>query len=258
MKVTVCEIGNDPGRLSHDWKMLAKHVQAEGSEIVLLPEMPFYPWPAWTPALDLAVWEESVTAHDAWIKKLPEFSATTVLGTRPMSVRGRRYNVGFAWDIEEGYRGVHTKYYLPDEDGFWEASWYERGLCEFVPYNVGGTTVGFLICTELWFMEHARAYAQDGVHLLVCPRATPATSKDKWLAGGQAAAVVSGAFCLSSCFGGTDDRNGMRWSGKGWIIEPEEGRVLAVTSPSEPFITLDLDLRLAELAKYSYPRYVRK
>ena len=93
--------------------------------------------------------------------------------------------------------------------------------------------------------------------MLVCPRETPASSKDKWLAGGRTAAVVSGAFCLSSNFSGTDP-SGMCWAGNGWIIEPEEGQVLAVTSPSEPFITVDIDLRIADHAKNTYPRYVQE
>ena len=48
----------------------------------------------------------------------------------------------------------------------------------------------------------------------------------------------------------------MQWAGQGWIIEPEEGDVLGVTSRSEPFITLDIDLHLAENAKLTFPRYV--
>jgi N-carbamoylputrescine amidase len=256
MKITVCEISNDPERLSNEWKMLIQHTQTERSDVLLLPEMPFYPWPARTDAVNLAIWEQSVKAHDKWIQRLTELSVPAVFGTRPIIINNRRHNEGFLWHSLSGYRPVHTKYYLPDEDGFREAIWYERGRREFIPTSVGGASVGFLICTELWFMEHARAYGQDGVHVLACPRATPASSKDKWLAGGRTAAVVSGAFCLSSNFCGTDP-NGMCWAGNGWIIEPEEGRVLAVTTSSEPFITIDIDLRMAERAKKTYPRYVQ-
>ena len=257
MKITVCEIGNDPEQLIHDWMKLSQHVQTEGSDVVLLPEMPFYPWTARTDAVDMTIWEKSVAAHDKWIQRLTELSEATILGTRPTIKKNRCYNEGFIWHSGSGYRPVHTKYYLPDEDGFRETAWYDRGRREFIPAHTGSAKFGFLICTELWFMEHARAYGREGIHMLVCPRATPASSKDKWLAGGRTAAVVSGAFCLSSNFGGVD-RNGMGWAGNGWIIEPEEGHVLAVTSPSEPFITLDIDLRIAEKAKKTYPRYVQE
>jgi len=79
-------------------------------------------------------------------------------------------------------------------------------------------------------------------------------SADKWLAGGRAAAVMCGAFCLSSNRGGLDI-NGMEWAGQGWIIEPD-GEILGLTSLEDPFVTVDIDLQTAEKAKKTYPRYV--
>ena len=74
----------------------------------------------------------------------------------------------------------------------------------FSTIQFGRVTAGFLICSEMWFTEHARAYAKQGIHLLLCPRATPMASVSKWIAGGRVAAVTSGAFCLSASFGGVD------------------------------------------------------
>jgi N-carbamoylputrescine amidase len=91
--------------------------------------------------------------------------------------------------------------------------------------------------------------------LLVCPRVTPKSSVDKWIAGGRAAAVVSGAFCLSSNLNGPNTES-IAFGGAGWVIEPEEGSVWGVTSRSEPFLTVDIDLAEAERAKHTYPRYV--
>ena len=90
---------------------------------------------------------------------------------------------------------------------------------------------------------------------LAAPRATLASSVDKWLAGGRAAAVMAGAFCLSSNRGGVDEQ-GSVWAGSGWIIEPEEGELLARTSTDHPFVTLEIDLAAADAAKGTYPRYV--
>jgi N-carbamoylputrescine amidase len=94
------------------------------------------------------------------------------------------------------------------------------------------------------------------VQLLVCPRATPTATAPKWVVGGQAAAVVSGAFCLSSNLSGKTAEGG-DYAGVGWIIEPEEGKVLGLTSVDRPFLTLDLDPAVADRAKKTYPRYVR-
>ncbi|MBT8372314.1 MAG: carbon-nitrogen hydrolase family protein [Deltaproteobacteria bacterium] len=255
MKVTVCELRNELDDFKQDWQSLVAHVRSESSELVLLPEMPFYPWLAKTRPVDPGAWEASVEAHDQWILRLNELSAEMVVSSRPVIRHGRRFNEGFIWDTTTDYRAMHTKYYLPDEEGFWEASWYERGECDFSIGQKNKTRIGFLICTDLWFNFHAREYAKQGIHLLVCPRATPATSVGKWISGGRTAAVVSGAFCLSSNFSGVISDK-MNWGGNGWIIEPEEGEVLGVTSQQEPFLTMDVNLEVAEVAKNTYPRYV--
>lgn len=257
MKVTVSQLRNDPDGLESDWQRLVAHAGRCGSELVLLPEMPFYPWPAAVRPADPDVWLEAVEAHERWLARFEALAPAAVLCTRPVVRQGKRLNEGFLWSAGQGYRSVHTKCYLPDEAGFWEASWYTGGPRQFDFVQYGSVRIGFLICTEIWFAEHARDYAQAGVHLVVCPRATPAPSADKWLAGGRAAAVVSGAFCLSSGIGGTDSR-GMQWAGKGWAVEPEEGEVLATTCATQPFITVDIDPTVAEKAKHTYPRYVNR
>jgi len=255
MKVTVCELTNDPTRLEVEWQALVAHVFTQKSELVVLPEMPFHPWVARSKEADPALWRKAVEAHDSWMQRLTELAPANVVGTRPVIHHGRHFNEGFIWEPESGYRAVHQKYYLPDEAGFWEASWYERGGFEFGSVPCGGANVGFLICSEIWFSEHARSYGKQGIHLLLCPRATPLSSVDKWVAGGRAAAVVSGAFCLSSNFHNSNTPE-IKWGGTGWIIEPEEGRVLGLTSRDEPFLTIDIDLTVAETAKKTYPRYL--
>ena len=49
MKITVCELPNDPPDFSDAWNRLVDHVLEKRSELVLLPEMPFYRWLAQTP-----------------------------------------------------------------------------------------------------------------------------------------------------------------------------------------------------------------
>lgn len=253
VRITVCQLANDTEALLKDWQQLVSHVKAEASDLVLLPEMPFYPWIAKTRQFDPETWQAAVAAHDNWLTHFRDLSPANIIGTRPINSAGRRLNEGFVWDSKSGYRAAHAKTYLPDEEGFWEATWYDRGPVDFKPVDLGQARVGFLICTELWFMQHARAYGQQAIHLLACPRATPRSTLDKWLAGGRAAAVVSGAFCLSSSLitlGGPKEMGG-----PGWIISPD-GDVLATTSADHPIVTLEIDLSDAEEAKKTYPRYV--
>ena len=255
MRVTVCELPNEPSALEQAWKQLVGHVEAYQSEFILLPEMPFYRWLAHTRELDPGHWEQAVAAHVAWISRLADLAPATVISTRPITLDGKRQNAGYVWEPGQGDRIVHTKYYLPDEPGFWEASWYERGDGDFSLAETSRGKVGFLICTEIWFNAHAREYGKQGMQLLVCPRATPNPTAPKWVAGGQAAAVVSGAYCLSSNLAGSTPEGG-DYAGVGWIIEPGEGKVLGLTSSEQPFLTLDIDLAKADRAKKTYPRYV--
>ncbi|MEM8995531.1 MAG: carbon-nitrogen hydrolase family protein [Acidobacteriota bacterium] len=258
MKVTVCELPNhDPRGFESAWKALAEHVEAEGSDFVLLPEMPFSAWLAADEVRDAGRWRASVDAHRGWRARLHELGAPSVALTEPVLEGGTAFNEAQLWARGAGApRPSHRKYYLPEEGGFWEARWYRRGDGRFDARDIPGARVGFLICTEMWFTRHARDYGRDGVQLLLTPRATLAPSVDKWIAGGRAAAVVSGAYSLSSNFTGDAGGELGAWGGAGWIIEPEEGEVLGVTSAQEPFLTLDIDLGVADLAKSTYPRYV--
>ena len=202
MKVTVCELGNTLTEIEKDWITLVDHVRSEASNLVLLPEMPFFPWVAATDKFDPKIWQASISAHDRWIERLADLGSTLVVGSRPIKKGNLRLNEGFVWDARSGYRPVHHKYYLPDEDGYWEATWYHRGTKKFNIIETKQVRIGFLICTEIWFNAHARDYSKLGIELLVCPRATPEVSADKWITGGRTAAIVSGAYCLSSNLAG--------------------------------------------------------
>ena len=172
----------------------------------------------------------------------------------PVNKKGKRNNDAFIWDSNFGFRFAHTKHYLPNEEGYWEASWYERGGGDFEPIQADKAMLGFVICTDIWFFQHSRAYGRKGVHLIACPRATPRTTLEKWLVGGRAAAVVSGAFVISSNKISHDNEEA-DLGGQGWIVGPN-GKVLGLTTQEQSFLTLDLDLTKAEKAKETYPRYV--
>jgi N-carbamoylputrescine amidase len=255
MKVTVCQLGNDPREFARDWERLTVHVKTQQSDLVLLPEMPFSPWFALTPEYDLEVWESAVKAHQDATPLLERLSPSRVCGSMPINHKGKRLNEAFVWDSISGFRHAHAKYYLPDEKGYWEASWYQRGEGDFKPIQAGDAMLGFVICTDLWFFQHSRSYGKEGAHMIACPRATPKTTLEKWLVGGQAAAVVSGAFTLSS---NKISREGEEadLGGQGWIVGPN-GKVLGLTTREQPFLTLDLDPTKAEKAKEMYPRYVK-
>ncbi|MFC2166866.1 carbon-nitrogen hydrolase family protein [Acidobacteriota bacterium] len=254
MRVTVCEMNDAEKDFISDWDLLADHVQKEKSDLVLLPEMPFYPWLFWKNRFDSELWTESLEAHRKWLERCEELAPACVLGSNPGESGEVRLNQGFVWDTENGYKKAHEKFYLPDEIGYWEATWYSRGNGEFKTVHCGQASVGFLICSGIWFFERSRQYGKQGAHIVVCPRATPTSTLDKWLVAGQAAAVVAGAYTLSSNRVAPEG-NPAELGGKGWIIDPD-GHVLGRTSQSQPFLTCEIDLTTANKAKNTYPRYI--
>ena len=257
MKITMCELPqdwtSDPGVET----ALKAHLLENQSELLLLPEMGFHPWLAASKSPNIAQWEAAVGAHLTWIDRLGEWPVPMVAGTRPVLKDGVPLNMAWIWTREDGLMDIHEKYYLPDEEGFWEASWYRMGNGLFNLVEINGLKLGFLICTELWFTDRAREYAREGIDILLCPRATPDTSIGVWAAGGQVAAWVSGAYCISSNFNGPI-KPGMAFGGTGWVTEPDRGEFLGKTSMETPFVTLDIDTRLPARAKAGYPRYVKE
>ncbi len=256
MKVTVCQLPDAPAAVETAFAALCEHTRAHAADLVLLPEMPFHPWLAYTAEVHPARWQAAVDAHTEWLPRLASLGAGLVLGSRPVTENGTPHNDGYLWTAASGASYAHRKYYLPDEPGFWEATWYRRAARpQFEAMPAGPARVGFMICTDLWFTEHARGYARQGAHILVNPRATELRSADKWVAGGRAAAVMAGAYCLSSNRSGPGV--GFDWGGHGWVIDPD-GKVLAVTTADAPFATVEIDLSLADAAKKEYPRYVKE
>jgi len=84
-------------------------------------------------------------------------------------------------------RVVHHKCYLPNEEGYYEATWYDRyPIKQFEVFQVQKekVTCGMQICTDLWFMENPRHFARKKAHLILNPRATPPSTLEKWLVGG--------------------------------------------------------------------------
>ncbi len=255
MKTTVCQLPDDPKEFKEAWKRLAGHVQKERSELVLLPEMPFYPWVAQSKKGNPETWKKAVEAHDRWQERFTDLAPATVLGSRPVIRNGRHFNEGFIAGPDGSYTATHHKYYLPQEKWFWEASWYQRGVDNFSLHKAGEAKAGFLICTEQWVMNRAVEYGKQGVHLIATPRATELATAGKWLAGGRVCAISAGAWHISSNRSGPDQTGSFEFGGKGWIAGPD-GQVLGVTTTENPFITKILDLSEAEKAKKTYPRYV--
>ena len=258
MIVTVCQIDNIPENFEKCFINLQKYLLTKQTDLLLLPEMPFSEWLAKDKNYDPGKWEKAVNEHKKRIESLSNFNAKNIIGTRPIiNNEGKFLNEAFLYEqSSKKIIPIHEKYYLPNDEGFWETSWYNKGNGKFIPFKIDGVLVSIQICTDMWFFHHAREFANQQVELLCVPRATPYASLKKWTIGGKTAAMVSGAFCISSNLYNSIG-NGADLGGIGWIISPE-GEILNSTNPNRPFITMELDLNESRKAKKTYPRNVKE
>lgn len=251
MRVTVCELPHEPAELRSAWAALTEHTSRESSELVLLPEFAMVD-PVWeTEQFDAARWRVAESDGERWLARLHELNATFVVGTRPLTAEGRRFNEGYLWSPADGMVPLRRKALVPDEPGSWEAHWFEPGDAVFPAFHAGALSFGLNVCTELWALKSYADYAACGVQAILSPRATARATTAKWLSAGVVAAVRSGAFSLSS---NRVEPTGA-CGGVGWVVSPD-GEILAATNRDAPFATVDIDLTASIAARTSYPRNV--
>ena len=237
---------------SHVWEGLIKHVEENSSEIITLNEMPLVKWHWGVPSVDVQVAIDAANLHEERMTMIGKLGCK-VITSKPIHENNKLYNEAFLWDGE--YKPVHTKHFFPEEPGFFEDSWFSRKPPTFDAFDVCGVKTGVMLCTEMWFDEHARLYGKDDVQLIAGPRATETGGLERWKVAFRHISLVSGAFTVTSNRVGVTPTND--FCGYGCIVDPN-GTIIAHTSREEPFITRDLDFSLADEAKKTYPRYVRE
>ena len=256
MKVTVCQLSNDIKQFEKEWEELVAHCKLNKSEIVLLPEMPFYSWIANQPSINNSEKIKAEQAHEKWLQRIGELDAI-VAYSKPIINGDEFYNTAYVWTKNRGHRKAHTKHFFPEEKGFYEKTWFDREPKNFELIEINGLKFGFLLCTEIWFTQYTRKYGLGGMDFLLCPRATGKSSIDQWIRCGQTSSVIGGCYCLSSNRSGIGEDN-FNWGGTGWICQPMDGSILGVTSNDAPFLTIDVDLAKSKQAKNEYPIYVEE
>ena len=201
-------------------------------------------------------WKQACAIHEEALSSLGELGASVVLGSRPREDGGKRTNEAFVWTQSEGAAGIHTKQFFPDEEGYYEARWFESGERHFRVAPAGKIRGGFLICTEVMFNERAREYRRGGAQVLWVPRATAKGSVPRWAVAMRMAAIVSGCYVLSSNRGGVDSR-GQVFGGAGMVVTPD-GELVVQTSEATPVAFYEIDTQAVARAQRDYPCYVRE
>jgi N-carbamoylputrescine amidase len=248
MRLTVCEFPDDALAFESTWDYLKCALDAESTDLLVLPELAGTEG-FWTkPIFDPAVWRNAVALHARLPAQLQLLSARRVLGTRAVETNRRRLNESFLWTAARGLQTGRSKAWLPEQEGGWEATWFDHDAPKIVPVDDDGLRFATLICTEIMVSAAPRALGHAGVQIIAVPRATG--GHRRWEVATQMAAISSGAFVA------TANRRGGDFAGGSWIIGPD-GEELARTSAETPIVTIEIDLVEADNAKLTYPRIVK-
>ena len=234
------------------WTRLAEQVAEARLDLLITNELPFGRWIAADQTFDQATAENSVAIHEAGLAALAALPVPAVLSSRPVWVGDRLANEAFV--IEHGAsRALHRKRYFPAEPGWFESSWYVPGDEGFRVTDVAGLRVGVLLCTEAMFNEHARGYGRQGAALIAIPRAT-GSSVEMWQAAGKMAAIVSGAYVISSNRVGSSP-TGPAFGGGGFAYHPD-GSLTAATTSMDMLLVIEIEPEISARQRSAYPCYV--
>jgi N-carbamoylputrescine amidase len=236
------------------WEQIRRAVSAANADILVTNEMPFGSWLPEQSEFDAAAAQGWVELHEQALGELSRLNVGAVISSRPVSFGDKLANEAFVLEGNR-YRPMHHKKFFPQEPGFFEESWFVRGMDGFDCVGVGPVRVGVLLCTELFFNEHARTYGKAGVDVIVTPRAS-GTSLYRWKTAGSLAAIVSGACFISSSRYGTAPF-GQVFGGGGFAVAAD-GQPIGETSEQAALGIVTVDLETTRAQKLEYPCYVRE
>ncbi|NLS68235.1 carbon-nitrogen hydrolase family protein [Bradyrhizobium brasilense] len=247
-RVASCEFPDRAYEAGAMWRRLEGELTKAPVDLLVLPELAGVDSFWESPVFSEAVWRQAVATHAGISDELKHLTAKRIVGTRAVEVDTRRWNEIFLWKPETGLVRGRPKAWLPQQEGGWEATWFERGPQNVLPVRDGGLCFAELVCTEIMVSTVACCLGQAGVQLIAAPRATGGHAR--WEVATRMAAIAAGAFVV------TANRRGGSLAGGSWIVAPD-GDILARTSEANPIISLDIDLAAADAAKQTYPRNVR-
>jgi N-carbamoylputrescine amidase len=246
--ISTCEFPDQADMAAGMWRRLAIEIGKKPVDLLVLPELAGVDSFWSSPTFDEAVWRQAAATHAALEEHLRPIAARRIVGTRAVAEGAKRWNETFLWTPERGLVRGRAKALLPQQQGGWEETWFDRGARHAEPVRDGALCFSELVCTELMVSTAARGLGQSGVQVIAAPRATG--GHPRWEVAARMTAIAAGAFVA------TANRRGATLAGGSWIVGPD-GDILARTDESAPIVSLEIDLALVDRARLTYPRNVR-
>jgi predicted amidohydrolase len=237
---------------SSDWGDFERAIRAAEPDLLLMNEMPFGHWLAQDDKYDPLLANASLAVHRHGLSALRRLGVRMVLSSQPVETKNCLANEAFAL-VNGVYLFGHQKHYFPNEDGYYEKTWFQTEITGFDVIDIANIRCGFLICTELFFNEWARHYRRLGASLIAVPRAS-GMSYERWRIAATMAALVSGCYVVTSNRAGKS-LNGQQFGGRGFAVAPD-GTLIAETSEDTPISTFELDEEWSARQRTMYPCYV--
>lgn len=246
--VATCEFPDRADLAGEMWQRLAAEFERQPVDLLVLPELAGVDSFWSSPTFDEAVWRRAAVMHETLDEHLRRIAARRIMGTRAVTEGTRRWNETFLWTPERGLVRGRAKALLPQQEGGWEETWFDRGAQHARPVRDGALCYSELVCTELMVSTAARRLGQSGVQVIAAPRATG--GHPRWEIAARMTAIAAGAFVV------TANRKGESLAGGSWIIAPD-GDILARTNEAARIVSCEIDLGLVDTARLTYPRNVR-
>ena len=246
--ISTCEFPDQADMAAGMWRRLAIEIGKKPVDLLVLPELAGVDSFWSSPTFDEAVWRHAAATHAALEEHLRPIAARRIVGTRAVAEGAKRWNETFLWTPERGLVRGRAKALLPQQEGGWEETWFDRGSQYPEAVRDGEFCFSEMVCTELMVSTAARGLGQSGVQVIAAPRATG--GHPRWEVAARMTAIAAGAFVA------TANRRGATLAGGSWIVGPD-GDILARTDESAPIVSLEIDLALVDRARLTYPRNVR-
>ena len=195
-RIATCEFPDRADAAKATWRRLEDELAKTPVDMLVLPELAGVDSFWVSPVFDEVVWRHAVATHATISDELKRLGAKRIVGTRAIEVDGRRWNETFLWKPETGLMRGRPKAWLPEQEGGWEATWFDRGPQNVSPMQDGEVCFAALVCTEVMVSAAERRLGQAGVQLLAVPRATG--GHPRWEVATRMAAIAAGAFVVTA------------------------------------------------------------
>lgn len=175
MKLGIIQQQANPGgddALPHA-EALVRDAAAQGAEVVVLPELFRWPYPAQVmdPAqFSFAEPQSGETA--AWASELAaELGIVLVSSIFEEPAPGLGFNTALVHGTGGGLLATYRKAHIPDDPLYYEKFYFTPGDTPFGAVQTPFGVLGVLVCWDQWYPEAARLVAMAGAQVIVYPTA---------------------------------------------------------------------------------------